>query len=320
MSESIVVVTKIAAVFLVMLVGFVARRRDAVGAATVTSLGVLAADLCLPALTFTQLLATVDATRIRSGLAVVALGAAVILLGHALGWATRGLFASPAERPTFVFCAAMANWIYLPLPIVEALHGARGVEALLLINVGAQLVLWTVGIATLRAGRPSAGAAAALARNPGLIAAVGGIACALLLPRAVPAPWSHAAHALDDGLRMIGSLTVPLSVLVTGAQLGGLTLRRPGRAALGVVAIRLVAAPAAAIALVWAAGRAGLALPEPGTMIAALVAGMPVAVSAGILTAKHDQDTALASESILWSTLGSVATVPVLVWAFHRLA
>ena len=319
MPASAVVVIKIAAMFLVMVLGYAARRRDRIDAATTALLGALTADVCLPALTFGQLLATVDAARLRAGFLVPVLGALVILLGQLLGSLLRRFFATEAQAATFVFVAAMANWIYLPLPIVQALHGAAGVESLLLTNVGAQVVLWTAGIAVLRGGSLDRGAFAALAKNPGLLATAAGIAAALVLPKEAPAVLAYPGKALLEAINLVGSLTVPLSLLVTGAQLGAVRISaRPSPAALGVTLIRLLIAPAVTIALAFAAKRAGLPLPSPATEITVLVAGMPVAVSCGILTARYRQDTGLAAETIFVSTLGSIVTVPIVVWVFHR--
>jgi hypothetical protein len=322
MSESAVVIAKIAAMFLVMLLGYAARRRARLDGATTALLGALTADVCLPALTFTQLLATVDARRLAAGWMVPLLGAGVILLGQLVGLACRRFFATPAEAPTFVFLGAMANWIYLPLPIVQALHGERGVEALLLCNAGAQLVLWTVGVATLRGGRIDRAALRALATNPGLIATAAGIGAALALPRGagVPALGAYVGRTIVDAITLVGSLTIPLSLLVTGAQLGAAPFEvRPRRATVGVLAVRLALTPALALALVWLAARAGLPLPRLPAAITVLVAAMPVAVSCGILTARYQQDTGLAAESIFHSTALSVASVPVWVWLFQRL-
>jgi predicted permease len=321
MSEAIVVVTKICAMFLVLLLGYAARRAERVDAATTALLGALTADVCLPALTFSQLLATVDSARLAAGWMTPLLGMGVLLLGQLVGLLLARPFATPTERPTFVFLCATANWIYLPLPIVEALHGARGVAALLLLNVGAQFVLWTVGVATLRGGRIDARALTTLAKNPGLVATVAGIALALVLPKGPPTGViGHAWRAIVEGTTIVGSATIPLSLLVTGAQLGGSRLTaRPRRATIGVMLARLAIAPSLALAIVWTARRVGVSLPSPATEIAVLVAGMPVAVSTGILTAKYAGDERLAAEATFASTLVSVATTPVIVWIFHYL-
>jgi predicted permease len=320
-SESALVTAKIAAMFMVMLLGYAARRQARVDAATTTLLGALTADVCLPALTFTQLLATVDAGRLAAGWMVPLLGAGVILLGQLVSLACRRLFATPEEAPTFVFLGAMANWIYLPLPIVLALYGERGVEVLLLSTAGAQLVLWTVGVATLRGGRVDGAALRSLATNPGLIATAAGIAGALALPRAadVPALWAHAGKTIVDAITLVGSLTIPLSLLVTGAQLGATPFElRPRRATIGVLVVRLALTPALALALMWLAARAGVPLPRLPAAITVLVAAMPVAVSCSILTARYQQDTGLAAQSIFDSTALSALSVPVWVWLFQR--
>ena len=73
-----------------------------------------------------------------------------------------------------------------------------------------------------------------------------------------------------------------------------------------------------ALAVVSATRWFGVPLPEPATMVAVLVAGMPVAVSCGILTEKYQQDSALAAEAVLVTTLASVVTVPLVAWGFQR--
>lgn len=318
MRDTAVLITKIAAMFLVMLLGYAARRRGRVDAATTKLLGTVTSDICLPALTFAQLSRTVDAERLRAAWIVPLLGAAVILLGLAIGRLTARPFAAPSERPTFVFLVAMANWIYLPLPIVEALHGSAGVEALLLANVGAQLVLWTAGVATLRGGRLDAAGLRALLTNPGLVAAAAGILGALVIPRD-SGVLAHPGRVILEAITIVGSLTVPLSLLVTGAQLGAVKLElRPRRATVGVVILRLLVVPSIALAVILIAARAGLPLPRVPISIAFLVAAMPVAVSCSILAERYQQDTALASQGIFHSTLWSAATVPAMMWIFHR--
>lgn len=322
MKDTTVVVVKIAAMFLVILLGYAARRRAHVDAATTSRLGAFTADVCLPALTFTQLYATVDASSLRRGALVPLLGAGVILLGQLAGKLFARIFSPSRQVPTFVFLGAMANWIYLPLPIVQALHGQAGVEVLLLMNVGAQIVLWTVGVMTLRGGKLGADALVGLARNPGLGATFAGVAAALILPPGAlgSTVWANAGSAILEAIGLIGTLTIPASLLVTGAQLGELPLvSRPSRGTFGVLLVRLVVTPAAALGVAWAAARGGAPLPPLQAAITVLVAAMPVAVSCSILTARYEQDTWLAAQSIFYSTALSVVTVPAVSWIYSRI-
>jgi predicted permease len=47
---------------------------------------------------------------------------------------------------------------------------------------------------------------------------------------------------------------------------------------------------------------------------------MPVAVTCGIIAERYDGDTALASRAIFTSTLLSLLTLPLVLWAFAQLA
>jgi len=102
-----------------------------------------------------------------------------MVLGQILGWATWRLFCSRQQAPTFIFCAAIFNWIYLPLPIVQDLYKDQGVAILLLCSAGVQVLLWTMGVATLHGGKLDRDSAINLLKNPGLIATFLGIGLAL---------------------------------------------------------------------------------------------------------------------------------------------
>lgn len=324
MSPEIRVTLKIVSMFLVILVGWVVRRRGLLDEKTTSLLSRFTTDIALPALVFTQMLISVDAQVLRSAWALM-LGAAVILLtGHLLGFSFRRFFATAGQAPTFIFVVGVANWIYLPYPIVNDLYGREGIRQLLISNVGVQVVLWTVGIAILE-GRFDGRAAANVLKNPGLLATLAGIAAALMWPDLVKpdatATWGTlSAGALISALDAIGSLTIPLSLILIGAQLGGMRLRgpRPNRALAGIILLRLLAVPLVMLAAVWLLQLAGVHLPVIPVMVGLIIASMPVAVSCSILTERYRQDTNLAAQSILYTTLISIVTCPLLFGLARR--
>ncbi len=322
MPDFLSVLLKIAAMFLVMALGWLARRRNYVTDETSRSLSRLLVDMVFPALVFTQMLRTVNPAVLREGWFLPLLGGLLIAVANLVGLLLIPLSRQKGKLATAIFLVAIPNWIYLPLPIVEGLFGDAGVRDVLLYNVGCQAALWTLGIWTLHQARFDRRSLNNLALNPGLVATAAGIVLALAWPparslEALPAgahsPALLAAGALIQALVMLGSLTIPLSLLVTGIQLGGLNLliiRRPEREFAGILALRLLVAPAATIALFWLAGRAGLTLAEGPRLTAYLVACMPVAISCSILTERFGGDTALAARAIFHSTLWSMLTVP----------
>lgn len=322
MPDFLSVLLKIAAMFLVMALGWFARRRNFVTDETSRSLSRLLVDMAFPALVFTQMLRTINPSVLREGWFLPLLGILLIVIANGVGLLLAPISRQKNKLGTALFLVAIPNWIYLPLPIVEGLFGDTGVRDVLLYNVGCQAALWTLGIWTLQNARFDGQSLKNLALNPGLIATAAGIGLALICPparglEALPAgtrsPLLLAAGSVIQALAMIGSLTIPLSLLVTGIQLGNLNLliaRRPEREFAGILVLRLLVAPAVTIALFWLAGRAGLPLAEGPRLTAYLIACMPVAISCSILTERFGGDTLLAARSIFYTTLWSIVTVP----------
>ncbi len=329
MSNWPVVLLKIAAMFLVILVGWIARRRAYLTAETTSTLSRLVVDVTMPALIFTQMLRTVNPEELLGGWYLPLLGGLVIIIGHGVGLLTAPLFSRRDQRSTFIFLIAIANWVYLPLPIIQALYGDSGVRELLIANVGSQLVLWTLGVWTLRGGKPDLSSLRNVATNPGLLATAAGIILAILAPGTrtletldvtTASPLLQSASAVIQALVMVGSLTIPLSLVVTGAQLGGLDLSEhgPSRTLSGVLIARLAIVPVITIALTVIVARFGIMLPEVSRMVAYIIACMPTAVSCSIFTERFGGDTPLAARAIFYSTLFSIATVPVCYYLIRR--
>ena len=193
-----------------------------------------------------------------------------------------------------------------------------------------QLVLWSLGVWALRGGKPEMKSLRELAMNPGLIATALGILIALLIPASRTMETAVAFHsaftlsggALVQALAMVGTLTIPLSLIVTGAQLGGLDLsdHQPSRSLSGVLVGRLLLTPLVLVLLVWLGAHCGLMLPHVPLMTCYIIAAMPVAVSCSIFTDRFGGDTSLAARSIFYSTLLSIVTVPVMIYLVQQAA
>lgn len=330
MTDFLVVLLKIASMLLVMALGWGARRRALITEETTQVLSRLLVDLFFPALVFTQMLRTVDPAVLRTSWFVPVLGAAVIVIAKAVGWLLLPLFRPQRSSSTALFLVAIPNWVFFPLPIVEQLFGDPGVRDVLLCNVGAQLMLWTVGVWTLQGPRPRAMVAKDLLRNNGLIATVAGIILALLWPAAGSLESVQGANASAavlvgaaavQALAMLGSLTIPISLVITGAQLGSLNLadHYPTRELTGIIVLRLVAAPVVTIGLLVLAGALGLRLGEVERMTTYLIAAMPVALSCTAVAERFAGDSLLAARAIFYSTLWSIVTVPAIYWAVRTL-
>lgn len=304
----LVVLQKILVVLAVVAGGWAARRAGVLDDRGTASASRLVVDVAFPALVLVQLPRTVDPSIMATAWPVPLAGLALVAGGTLIG---RLL----SRDPTRAFLVGLPNWIFLPLLIAEALYGPAGVRTVLLINVGAQLALWTVAVATL-SGRASLRGLL----NPGLVATGLGLAVALGLPGvaeviAGQGPqrwWTPGAGGIVDALALVGDLAVPLSLFTTGAQLaeagaGSVDWRGLGTVLLG----RLVLVPAlATVALLTL----GTNLDADVRTVLLVTAAMPVAISGSLFAQRFGGDTVLAARAVLASTLLSLLTVPGLLW------
>ncbi|HEX2949122.1 MAG TPA: AEC family transporter [Armatimonadota bacterium] len=329
-SKWLIVLVNIAAMFAVILIGWLARRRGYLTEETTSSLSKFVVDIAIPAMVLTGMLRTIDPTKMTDNWFLPLVGASVLIIGQIVGTMVMPFFSRKDQRPTFVFLVAIANWVYLPLPIAQALYGGEGVRAVLLFNVGAQVVLWTMGIWTLRRGKPDWRSIQNLITNPGLVATIIGILLALYVPASRSIETADIASLSAIGMTckmlvlalvIVGNLTIPLSLIVTGAQLGGLDIsdHKPSLTLSGVVLARLFLAPTAVVVLIWALHFYGIQLQEIPRMVAYIIACMPVAVSCSMFTESFGGDTSLAARAIFYSTFLSIVTVPGLFYAIQRM-
>lgn len=319
-----IVFIKILAMFVVLLAGFVARRRGLLDAGIVQALSRLTTDLVFPALVVSQLVDLVDAATFRHSLGIFALGVAILagggLAAHALG----RLILRPAERRDGSFLMAVPNWIFMPLPIVQALYGGAGVHALLLINVAMQVLLWTGGVWMLDRSARDAHPWHALRGNRGLQATFLAIGLGVVLPAASAMPEAvqpavRLGRALLDGIGMIGSLTVPLILLTVGGQLAGVERPgRPDRLTATIVAGRLIVLPVLSAAVLTGARLLGWG-DETTLSVALIIVCMPTAVMCGAFLDRYGGNTGLGARIIFGSTLFSIGSVPLLVAAVQRI-
>jgi malate permease and related proteins len=200
-------------VFALIGVGVAARRLHWIEGEAETSLIRLVVNVCYPCLIFESVASN---TALRSpenlllpplvGFGVTWLGIrAGLLMARAIG-----LHVGTGLR-TFALSVGIANYGYLPLPIMEAIWGPESRGVLLVHNVGVEIAIWTVGILVLSGQSLREGWRKLV--SPILITLVlaVGFNLAQLTPL-LPDFVSKTIHAL-------GVCAIPLGLIMTGVNL-----------------------------------------------------------------------------------------------------
>ena len=205
----------------------------------------------------------------------------------------------PQPSATFAFTAAIPNWGYLPIPLVQSLFGERTTGVLFVHNIGLELTLWSVGV-WLLAGEGSW----RRAFNIPFFAILGALVLNLL----------HAGAWLPgfvlESLRFLGQAALPLSLLLTGVSLadavaqGGLT-KHVGTTVAGCIVKLGILPPLIILAAKW--------LPCSVELKQVLVvqAAMPCAMVPVILARYYQGDGGTAVRIVLASTVLGLLTIPL---------
>jgi len=316
---------------LAIFAGYVLRRKKVLDGHTTSQLSAFVVDIAFPLLVFTSMLGSADPGALAESWYVPLAGMAVILLAMGTGTLVSPLFSrsDAARRGSAAFAIGMPNWIFIPLPLAVSLFGMTGERIVLLFNLGALLVFWSLGVGILEGGSPGGGSLRRALLNPGLLATLLGILTALVFPAArtlegaditgLSLPLSMLS-ILVKAMAFLGGITVPLSMIVTGSLLAEAGTREAwNHRVMGITFFRLLVFPGIVLGLLCLAGAAGLRLPREICMVLVIISAMPVAVSCSIVAEKVGGDVDLISHAILVSTLASVVTVPAFVWLLRLL-
>ena len=210
------------------------------------------------------------------------------------------------ERPqptrTFAFTAAIPNWGYLAIPLMQSLFAGKSADTLGVLfmhNIGLELTLWSVGV-WLLAGEKSW----RRAFNIPFFA----ILASLVLSVLRASEWMP-KFALES-LHFLGQAALPLSLLLTGATFAD-QFREKGvppkwsATLAGVVVKQLLLPPIFILAAGWLSCSVEL------KRVMVVQAAMPSAMVPVVLARMYGGDASLSLRIIFATTALGLLTIPL---------
>jgi predicted permease len=330
------VLLQIGALFLLMTVGFVLGKLKVINQAATKGMSSLIIKAALPALIVMSLQRPF--TRELFGSALETLLIAFLFYGAIIAisiGAVKVLRVPGKKAGILAFSLSFSNCGFIGFPVVTSILGNEALFLTSISNIPFNLLAFSAGILIVE----SVGKAM-LARETKLASPDG------LTPRQKPIkpvkrafidsiraiPFKHLANAnvlaaiigfslfwasiviprwIALPLEMLGSITTPLAMIVTGAMLS----RTPIRTVAGdwriyvATALRLLLWPAITAVVLWFAGIRGELF-----YITVIIAGMPAASNTSLIAEVYGGDTETASAIVFMSTLFSVVTIPLLAY------
>lgn len=247
------------------------------------------------------------AETLRSGPAVfwaMALGFGLIMAGMAVARLTGGLLGLSRGQGlrTFTISSGCQNFGFTAIPVLEILWGGGALAMVFVHNLGVEIAIWSVGVMILSGQR---GLPWRKLVNGPIIAVCAGLLLVMCrLDTFITGPVRQTISALGVG-------AFPVAIAITGATMVSLARgERPSPAVIcGSLLVRLCLAPA----LILAAAKF-LPMADALRQVLIVQAAMPAAMTPIMLARLYGGRPAIASQVVLATTLGSVVTLPWIVF------
>ena len=212
--------------------------------------------------------------------------------------------AGTSKEKVLKFAAVFSNSAYMGFPLLNALFGGEGVFYGAVFLMPFNIFLWTYGVLIFKKHNNIKQTLRGVF-TPSMIAM---FTAFVFIGFRIRIPYP-----IDEGLGIIGGLTTPLSMLVIGAMLASVKFKELvlDKLTARVLPAWLTLLPALAYALFF-----WLSPPDMSLNILVLLVGMPCAAATTIFAEQFGGDSRFASGIVVFSTLLSIATLPLIIYIF----
>lgn len=206
-------------------------------------------------------------------------------------------------RSVMKFSAIYSNCAFMGFPILDSLFGKVGILFGSTYTAAFNIFLWTNGVVLFSDKKKMDGdMVKKTLLNPGILSVVIGLLIALF---SISLPYPVART-----VELVGSMTTPLSMLMIGSTLSDCDLKKllQGFELYYATGVRLLFIPLLTYGVLKLLGFSGVLL-----SVCVLMVAMPVAATTTIFAKMYDGDSRFASRLVAFSTLASMATIPLIM-------
>ena len=245
----------------------------------------------------------------------------LFVLGYVVAVATTNVM---ERRGVILQCTFRCNFAIIGLSLATALGGESAAAQASLVSAFILPVFNILGVVALSLFVREEGTdrfnlkpvLLGIVKNPMVMGAFAGLVC-ILLRELQKLFFGQTVFTIKDNLPFVFTvmnnikvMTTPLALLITGAQFRFSAVKGMFKEIVAGTLLRIVVAPAIGICAALILGHYGL-IPcgtgEIATMIALF--GAPSAVSSVVMAGQMGSDEQLATQHLVWSSIGSMLTI-----------
>jgi len=300
---------KIITILLLILVGFIAKKRGVISKETQTGLTNLLIKVVIPFAVFSAFLSPFDWAKARTGgilivLAIVFYPIMQFIIGKVL------YLKYPQDedkKRLFSFGTTYSNAVFMGYPFIQALFGKEGLFFASVFNLPYNVYLWSIGFAQFTRQPLNKEGLKNTFTNPVIIACFLGYLY-WFTQGFIPAGSKAALAPVWDVFTTVGGANTPLSMLVIGSILGDSKIGKiiASKEVWYFSFCKLLLIPGSVFVVLYLTGARGWVLAIPTAICA-----MPTCATGGILAGRYDIQKELAVSLITFTTVLSAATAPI---------
>lgn len=299
-------------IFLLGAIGYFLIKKNILGAEGLNALSRLVIDITLPILIFCQLVKDFSFTLYPNWWVFPLLSIAITIAGLAAGFLFTGFIGGQQHKFQFLSLAAFQNSGYLPLALVAALLPPDKIDSMFiyifLFLLGFNLVIWSLGVYILTFVKTKKFELGSLFSPPVIATLFSLLFIFLGLNKFVP-------QAVLRPLRTVGDCTLPLAMVVVGANLASIHLGRIDKKAMFLMILaKLIILPVLGLGLVMK-----FKFPELMGLLILMQLAMPPATSLSLITRHYKKEDLFISQGIFIGHIVSLISIPLFLSLYFTL-
>ncbi len=294
------IITQIIVLFLIIIIGFFARKRNIINNEVNKGLTELLLNITLPFLIITSFNFDFSIDMLFKSGVIFVYTLFIFIISYLIG---RVMYMKYPQniKSVLLFTAMFSNCGYMGFPIIQSIYGKEGVFYAAIFNMVFNITIWIVGVA-LFTGKKDLSTIKKALLNPGTVSVYIGLFIFIFSIK-IPGP-------IYKTFEMVGGMTSPLSMIVIGSMLGEMNIKEVFSSVPAYYSsfIRLIFIPIAVFFILKLLGASGMILG-----VLTLVSAMPTAVNTAIISEKYGGNSAFASKSVFIATVLSTLTIPLII-------
>ena len=297
-----------------MLPGFLLIRFQIIKTEVLKALSQIIVKVLYPCLIFGSITTNFTLRKIIEGWQLPVSIFLIVVLGYFIGLTFTGFFKVKDERlkRSMLFQFTINNYSFLPLAILAKLFSNEYVAALIFSTIGAELMVWTLGMLIINSSKGFSLGNLKNLYSPPLMS----IYFSLFVLLVLNLLSTSIKEVLDSSLffnygystiKQIGEGTVPIAMLMTGGRMATIKWSDLKLSAIWYVTFfRLIVIPLAAIGMIKL-----LFSDHPYIEVMLVVAIMPTSIISMVFSELYDADFRLMSGTVLITHLIALVSIPI---------